>query len=456
MWKKSIGIAMSFVGLIVGAGFASGQEMTQYFVSFGKIGVVGAVVASLIMLIAGISTLELGSYFLAGDHSKVFDSVFHPIIAKIVDLAIIFSLFSIGFVMFAGAGANLNQQWNVPTWVGATIMAALVLVSGLLDVEKLSSVIGAVTPVLILIILFIGGYSLVTQLPADTAMLDQAAAQAANPIPHWTIASLNYVGLSLMTAVSMSLVIGGSHLDPKTAGRGGLLGGCFFALLLIVSTVSLYLNADVVATADMPMLALVGSVHPWAGTFMAVVIFIMIYNTAVGMFYALGKRVTASHPRRFFPVFAVTVIIGFGLSFAGFKDLVSLTFPIIGYVGVVLAFLMAWVWLRDRSKISLEALRRIRMVELFKRKHDPSKKYTKKDKAALIKMANASEIDNADLSESVQQEVTDQLVADDSVDFTEDDQKEIMEEVSARADRIRAEQNQDATDSSSPTTGNQE
>lgn len=443
MWKKSIGIAMSFVGLIVGAGFASGQEMTQYFVSFGKIGIVGAVCASAIMLVAGISTLELGSYFLAGDHSKVFNSVFHPVIAKIIDAAIIFALFAIGFVMFAGAGANLHQQWTIPTWVGATVMAVLVLLSGLLDVEKLSNIIGAVTPVLVLIIIFIGGYSLVTQLPADTALLDRAAAHAPNPISHWPIAALNYVGLSLMTAVSMSLVIGGNHLDPKIAGRGGLLGGFVFALLLIISTFSLYLNGDTVAIADMPMLALVSGIRPWAGTVMAVLIFLMIYNTAVGMFYALGKRLTSRRPRWFFPVFAVTVVVGFGLSFAGFKDLVSVTFPIIGYLGVILAFLMAWVWWRDRTKITAESLRRNRMVELLQRKFDPSKQYTKKDKATLVKMANASEIENADLAVSVRQEATDMLVADDSVDFTEQDQKTAMDEASAQVERIRAMENPD-------------
>ena len=34
-------IAMAFVGIIIGAGFASGQEMIQYFTSFGTWGIIG-------------------------------------------------------------------------------------------------------------------------------------------------------------------------------------------------------------------------------------------------------------------------------------------------------------------------------------------------------------------------------------------------------------------------------
>ena len=51
--------------------------------------------------------------------------------------------------MFAGAGANLNQQWGLPTWIGALLMVALVLLSGLLDVNKVTNVIGAITPFII-------------------------------------------------------------------------------------------------------------------------------------------------------------------------------------------------------------------------------------------------------------------------------------------------------------------
>ena len=41
MFKRTIAVAMSVVGLIVGAGFSSGQEVLQYFVAFGKMGIWG-------------------------------------------------------------------------------------------------------------------------------------------------------------------------------------------------------------------------------------------------------------------------------------------------------------------------------------------------------------------------------------------------------------------------------
>ena len=73
MVKRAIGIALAFIGLVVGAGFASGQEISQYFVAFGISGIWGAVIAGVVMAAAGLATLELGSYFQAKEHRFVLD-----------------------------------------------------------------------------------------------------------------------------------------------------------------------------------------------------------------------------------------------------------------------------------------------------------------------------------------------------------------------------------------------
>ena len=52
MWKRSIAVAASFVGIVVGAGFASGMEALQYFVAYGTQGFWGVLLAGVTMLVA--------------------------------------------------------------------------------------------------------------------------------------------------------------------------------------------------------------------------------------------------------------------------------------------------------------------------------------------------------------------------------------------------------------------
>ena len=76
---------MAFIGVVVGAGFASGQEAMQFFVAFGKWGLWGIALAAGLMMITGVSILQLGSYFQAEEHTAVYDKVASPFTAKILD-----------------------------------------------------------------------------------------------------------------------------------------------------------------------------------------------------------------------------------------------------------------------------------------------------------------------------------------------------------------------------------
>lgn len=367
MFREILRVALAFVGIIVGAGFASGQEVVQYFVGFGINGLWGVLLSALVMTVMAMIILQLGSYFRATEHGEVFDRVSYPIFSRLLDLGVIITLFSTGFVMFAGAGANLNQQWGLPTWVGALVMVALVLVSGLLDVNRVTTVIGAITPFIIFFITLASVYVIIFWDHPPVGDLDTAALAIGSNLPHWAVAAVNYVGFNLMVAVSMAIVIGGAMFNPRVAGYGGLGGGLIYSFLLVVSAVTLFLAVHAVGDDDMPMLTLVGEIHPWLGQIMAVVIFGMIFNTALGMFYALAKRLQAWRGGSFFGIYAVTVLVGFAMSFFGFRNLVGYVYPVLGYIGLLLIAVMLVAWFRSRTSIAEESDRRVLLVDLWRR-----------------------------------------------------------------------------------------
>lgn len=366
MVKKVLRVAFAFVGVVVGAGFATGQEVMQYFVAFGLNGVWGAVLSAAIMSLLAMIILELGSYFRASEHGEVFRRVSHPLFSRILDIGVIITLFATGFVMFAGAGANMNQQWGIPVWIGAVIMVALTIAAGFLDVDRVTAVIGSITPFIVGFIVLASIYTLV--FTDATPAAEQAAAVAAVPttLPNWIVAAVNYVGFNLMVAVSMAIVIGGSLFNPRVAGVGGFVGGLIYSALLLVSTITLFHTVGTVATDAVPMLTVINRLHPWLGQAMAVVILGMIFNTALGMFYALARRVTASRPEKFHIVYVGLVLVGFALSFMGFQNLIGWVYPILGYIGLLLITVMLVAWVRGRERINAESNRRNRIFRLVK------------------------------------------------------------------------------------------
>ncbi|WIM68668.1 hypothetical protein QP027_04570 [Corynebacterium breve] len=422
MWKRSITIAFAFVGLLVGAGFATGQEVVQYFISFGQIGLVGVAVAAAIMIFSGAIIFQLGSYFLAKEHNAVFQNVAHPWVSRFLDWTTIATLFCIGFVMLAGAGSNLEQQFGWPTWVGSVLMTILVLVSGLLDVDKVTNVISAITPFIVIAIVVAFVYTLMNW-PTDTSSLNETAQQLTPALPHWLLSSVNYTAMALMLGVSMILVIGGNESSTKAAWRGGLLGGIIFSVMLAVLAFVIYFNIDKVGGLDLPLLGVFDSMHPAVSFVVAWVIYAMIYNTAIGMFYALARRITVDKPERFVAVYFTVTIAGFVVSFLGFSNLLGWVYPVIGYVGMVMIVVTTIAWFRGRPRLQKEEEVRDRLTELAEQKLDPEQDdLTRAEKKEVVELARESRVDGKELWESVQEDVASEL----DIELAEDLQGDIQ------------------------------
>ena len=420
MLKNALLISFAFIGTVVGAGFASGQEALLYFSAFGTQGIWGAVLGSVLMLIAGVTILQLGSFFQAKEHMEVLGSISSKVMGWILDIATIVTLFSIGFVMFAGAGANLNQQFGLPVWIGAVLMLAATIGFGMLDVDKVTGAIGALTPFLLAFVIIGCGWTLINGDP-DWAALNAAAANVDSSLPNWWISALNYTGLNVMCVVSMALVIGGNQLDTRAAGLGGLFGGLGYLVMLMLLALALLVKIETVEGQDMPLLTLITDINPTMGLIMSLVIFGMIFATSLGMFFALGKRLSRGREDKFRVIFISACLIGFVLSFVGFQQLVSTVYPILGYLGLLLIVVMTAAWLRSIPKLRKEGDRRRRALELTRKRLDPSERFTKNDERELDYLTSKSNVDEDELVEALEEEISQELSENEESDFDMED-----------------------------------
>ena len=394
MWKRSLAVAASFVGIVVGAGFASGMEALQYFVAYGTNGFYGVILASVTMLFAATAFMTFGSYFLAREHNEVFYNVTSKPAAFIMDWSAVACMFSVGFVMFAGAGSNLRQSFGWPIWVGAVAMLALMLIVGRFDVDKVSSVIGWATPLLVVFVLIGSIYSF-TQVDVSWSEVGSYAQQEvsrADGTPYWWLGALNHTGLNALCGVSMALVMAGDEFDTKSSRLGGILGGVIYAVMLALLVASLLIQVESVNGADMPLLAVIENVDPVLGFIMTWVIFLMVFNTCLGMFYALAKRLTRKNPERFYPTYAIACVVGFGLSFAGFQPLVNSLYPILGYLGLFVMAVMTVTYLRHRDELKDEGERRADAVEA-------------EDGPEVDELATESNLEEDEFKDALQEEV---------------------------------------------------
>ena len=333
--KRSLRIASAFIGIVVGAGFASGQEILQYFTSFGYWGIGAVLVAAALFGYLGMVLTRLGSRMQTTSHEDAVYAISGKALGKVIDYTLIITLFGILVVMVAGAGSIFSQQFNMAPAFGRSIMIILVILTIMLNVKKVIAIIGSITPFLILLVVGITVYSLLT-MTSSFAELEPVAREQLSSTPHWLLSAVNYVSLAIALGASMSLVMGGAEKDEKVAARGGLIGGLGFGVLILLSYLAIFSKVGVVGSSDLPMLALADNISPILGIIMSIVIFAMIYNTAVSMLLSFSARFMEIGTARFRIFVIIAGIVAFLLSFLGFTALVNWFYPVIGYLGLLL------------------------------------------------------------------------------------------------------------------------
>ncbi|UFQ97929.1 hypothetical protein [Pseudomonas wenzhouensis] len=354
MNKQSIQIALAYMSVVIGGGFASGNEILQFFTRFGLIGVAGTLVSALLFAFLGMQIARMSSQMQATSHKEVLYKLFGKTIGFGLDVVLSFFLYGVGVVMLAAAGSTLFQQFGLPPLLGGSLLAVLAIATLCLNVRGIINLISVVMPFLLGMVLLITIYSIFSyNAPLD--VLNAVAQENSNrAADNWIVSALLYASFNIAVGLPMLVVIGGLTRDHRAAGLGGVVGGLGLGFLILVLNIGLFANINQLQNVELPTLALAANIHPALAVAMSLSLICMIYSTGVGMFFAFSARFSKPETTRFKWVSAVSVAIGLALSQFGFTKLVGTVYPLLGYVGFALILAIGFSWMRRRSAVKAQ------------------------------------------------------------------------------------------------------
>ena len=343
--KRSFQIGGAFAGLVVGGGFASGQEIMQFFTGFGIYSVLGAIVAMVGFAFLGMNVAQIGYKLQTNSHKEVVYHLAGRRLGAVLDILITFFLFAVTVAMFAGAAATFKQIFGINPFFGGLFMAILTVLTLMLNVKSIINVIAAATPYLLAIILIISIYSIFTM---DLSYADQSnlAQHQLVAAPHWLMGALLYVSYNFATSVAMLTVLGSTAPSRRIAGLGGIIGGVLLGILIFLINIALFAKMDIATGTELPVLAIAISIHPILGILMAIALLGMIFNTSVGLLYSFVIRFVPPKDPTYKPSVILLGAIGFMASFVGFTTLVGKVYSLMGYLGFAIIAVVVIHWIR--------------------------------------------------------------------------------------------------------------
>ncbi len=108
-----------YVGVVIGAGLASGQDLLQYSLSARRAWI-GIAVLGILNIVFGVVALQLGSYYRSGHHDEVFERIALPLVRLTIDIIPFLRASAMGVVMFR-RGSEPNAKFGIPAWAGSDL-----------------------------------------------------------------------------------------------------------------------------------------------------------------------------------------------------------------------------------------------------------------------------------------------------------------------------------------------
>ncbi|MDR2486558.1 MAG: hypothetical protein LBD12_01195 [Clostridiales Family XIII bacterium] len=354
--KSMFVIAGAYASYTIGAGFASGNEILQFFGSWGLPWAFLAMIVGLVF-----NAYFCASAYRAGQLQNfaksrdVYAYYCGPYIAWVFDIFVILFVLGIFATMFTGAGSMVNQFVGLPQWVGSVIVGAIAAVTvfgGLKIVEK---VLGYAGIVIIGYVIVLGIVSLFHPSSSfeHAAEVEQQVAEGHiwqagfYGISNWWFDGLCYAGVCLIVSVPFIASLGKSTKGTKDAIGTGIFSGIFFYLGAGLVAITLLANFDAVVGTDgnmlpIPTLAAIQKLFPAIAWTYMVVLIAGIYTTVTGYLWLLTDRVFGSKPSIKSRIFAaVLMVIGIVLgSVLPFSWLVNMLYPLSGFAGILFGVFM--------------------------------------------------------------------------------------------------------------------
>ncbi|MHA6484790.1 YkvI family membrane protein [Paenibacillus sp. strain BS8-2] len=343
--SKVLQIASTYMGTIVGAGFATGQEILQFFTRFGYWGTFTIAIATALFIWLGTKMMIISSEIRAKSYEDLNKALFGEKYGKWISHFMLVILLGVTAVMLAGAGTIFYEHWNISYQAGLLITMAgsyLLLRKGMKAILAVNAI---VVPTMLLFTVFVMIDTFNT--PGSTKFITLVSDYS--PWAAWASPFL-YTAFNLSLAQAVLVPLGADIQDKKTIVIGSWVGGIGIGFMLLAGHIALSVHMPGIQQFAIPMGGIARQLGHYVQLIYIFLIFAEIFTTLIADIYGLTLQLRERlNWSREMLTFAVLLICYFA-SQIGFGPLLSTLYPLFGLIS------LGWLVLMIRRRVSFRNL----------------------------------------------------------------------------------------------------
>lgn len=328
-------IALTFAGCFLGAGYVSGQEMYQFFLSFGLKGLFGIFLAMLMLFVFGVLLLLLAGMSGAEHGDELIIRAENKTLRTFVGVAEIFFLLGIAVIMAAGVGALFKQLIHFPPYISSAVFCVLLFVLMLGGHERMVAVFSLTVPLLVIFTVAVSAAAYF-RFPHSNLSTAATVTPGINPLlGSWWFSAITFVAYNLFSSVEIFAPLG-KYIDSGKKTVTGIAGGC--ALLLVIALCIFFSMSLCPGSSEtqLPMLAVADRISPVLSAIYALLLLLGMLGTALSSLVAvthfLTDKIGKTQSKKVVCAALVSIFVYAGSLF-GFGELIGTVYPLCGYFG---------------------------------------------------------------------------------------------------------------------------
>lgn len=321
-----ISITLVIIGALIGAGFASGQEIFSFFYIYGKNGIYGILIMSILIGIFIYKSLKIiyqKQVYNYNDFLNLFikNTKIRNVILWIVNVLLLVSF----YIMVAGFGAYFEQEIGINRIIGSIVLNLLCVIVFFSNIKGVLKASNLIVPFLIFFIFFIGIKNIVQIRTIDFYQMKN----------NWILSMLIYNSYNFILLMPVLISLKKQITKEKNIKKVSILV-TIIILILSISIFFLLLNANIkeIENQEMPIVYIISNYFNKYKKIYAFIVLASIFTTAISV--GIGFLQNISKNSNSYPQFVLFMCItSLLMSNIGFSKLLNLIYPVFGYIGIL-------------------------------------------------------------------------------------------------------------------------
>ena len=340
-FKNILMLSGLYVSTVIGAGFASGQEILSFFVVYGKKSAWGLLLVSVIFALCGSCVMYRVYKSRLNNFGEYMRHITGKRTAATVEVCTVLFMFAGFCSMSAGSGALLQ---NYPGWkyiYGVLAMIALCSVVFLFDLKGILAVNSVLAPVLCIGLISLG---ITAFLCRDVPVF--AWNESGILIKNWLLSAILYSAYNMLTTVVVLADTRTLIKKSRSAVWAGVIGGGVLGIVALIIWAAIGLYYGKIELGEIPLLTIVSRQGQLLEHLYSAVLIVAMFTTAVSFGYGFLSRLKDIFKYKGKGLVLLLAAISIPVSLLGFSGIVQNLYSLFGYLGIPLVALILWDGMR--------------------------------------------------------------------------------------------------------------